>query len=104
VALQSTLALIILFTHSLQQALENVGAILTLFAALAIVGLFRARILGREPKPSAISLVAASIYVVAAVCMLIFGLKDSGPLLIWVAVVSAAALVAYAGTRAMRPR
>ncbi len=105
--LQSALALLIVFTHGLQQALNNVGALLTLFAALTAVGLFRARFAGkgRFDRPPVSSLLAAGLYTASAAYMLYFGFKDKGStLLVWVAAVVAAAFVAYAVTRAVRAR
>ena len=47
VVLQGLIALVILLTHTLQQVLANVGAVLTLFAALTALGVFRAPGRGR---------------------------------------------------------
>lgn len=105
IVLQSALAAVIVFTHSLQQALSNVGAILTLFAALTVLGLFRARFgkLGLS-RPSTLSLVAAAVYTCSAGYMLYFGFKGSTHLLWWIAGVVLVALVAYAATTAYRAR
>ena len=103
VLLQSALALAIVFTHELRQALSNVGAILTLFAALTVGGLFRAYFAsgGRFPKPPLSSLAAAGIYSASAAYMLYFGFRDKSSTLIWwVTGVLAAAFAAYAITRA----
>lgn len=103
VFLQSALALLIVFTHDLRQALGNVGAILTLFAALTAAGLFRARFSagGRFQKPPAAALIAAGVYSASAAYMLYFGFRDkSSTLLLWLAGVLAAAFAAYALTRA----
>jgi APA family basic amino acid/polyamine antiporter len=107
VLLQSALALVIVFTHELQQALNNVGAILTLFAALTVAGLFRARFSssGKYPKPPLSSLAAAGLYSASAAYMLYFGFKDkTSTLLWWVLGVLAAAFVAYGLTRALRAK
>ena len=103
VLLQGVLSLVLLFTHGLQQTLQNVGAILTLFSALTAFSLFRVRF-GRPdlPRPPASSLVAAAIYVVSATWMLYFGLKGSSHLLGWLLAVAAVTLVAYAVTRSSR--
>ena len=79
------------------------GAILTLFAALTVLGLFRARF-GRTglPRPPLGSLVAAAIYVLSAAYMLYFGFKDRMPLLIWICLIVLVALVAYAVTLTIR--
>ncbi|MBX7184017.1 MAG: APC family permease [Vicinamibacteria bacterium] len=103
IVLQCIVALSILATHTLQQALANVGAILTLFAALVSVSIFR-RALSRDAgleKPNALTLAAASIHVGSSVFMLYFGFKDSTRLLIWVGAVLAAGLTFWA---IVRPR
>ncbi len=107
VLLQSALALLIVFTNDLRQALSNVGAILTLFAALTALGLFRARFAagGKFSKPALSSLVAAGIYSASAAYMLYFGFKDKDSTLIWwVAGVSAVSFAAYGLTRAGRKK
>jgi len=103
VLLQGALALVILFTHQLQQVLQNVGAILVLFAALTVLGLFRARF-GRLnlPRPSAFSLVAAGLYVVSATYMLYFGFKEQPMLLVWIGGIVLVALAAYGVTLSSR--
>lgn len=100
VLLQSALALLLLYTHTLQQVLTNVGAVLTLFAALVSVSIFRVRFgRSRFAKPSAGTLLAAFVHVASAVYMLYFGFHGSTHLLLWVAAVAGVALVAYAVTR-----
>jgi len=101
IALQCIVAMVILATHTLQQALANVGAILTLFAALVSLSIFR-RALSRAEglaKPGALTLVAAGIHVASSVFMLYFGFRDSTGLLIWVAAVAAAGLAFWAIAR-----
>ena len=101
IMLQCAVALIILATHTLQQALANVGAILTLFAAMVSVSIFR-RAFSREAgleTPDALTLVAAGVHVLSSAFMLYFGFKDSTGLLLWVAVVAAAGLTFWALAR-----
>ena len=96
VLLQSSLALIILYTHTLREALANVGAILTLFTALVCASLFRVWWRpGALKPPDGLTLVAAAIQVAMAVYMLWFGLRGQTGLLGWVAGVAGVALVAY---------
>lgn len=101
VVLQGTLAVFLLFTHTLQQVLQNVGGILTLFAALTALTLFRVRF-GRPhlPRPPASSLLAAALYAVSAAWMLYFGFRSSTRLLAWLAVIAAIALSFYAARSA----
>lgn len=97
IVLQGTLALALLHTHTLQQVLKNVGAILTLFAALTALTLFRPRRL----SPALSSRLAAAAYVASAASMLYFGFR-SLELLLWVAAVAGCAGVFYALSRRTR--
>jgi basic amino acid/polyamine antiporter, APA family len=101
VVLQAVLALLLLYTHTLQQVLANVGAILTLFAALTSAAVFRVRFDRRStlPKPPPAALLAAGVYVASSAYMLYFGFRGSTHLLAWIAVVAAMALAAFALTR-----
>jgi len=94
--LQSALAMVLLFTHTLQQVLSNVGAILTLFAALVSCAIVRERLrpTGRTP-PGGVVLACAAIHVASAAWMLYFGLRGGTRLWYWIAVVTAAGLGAY---------
>ena len=104
VILQGSLALVILQTHTLREALTNVGAILTLFAALVSLSIFRVwpRSRSRE-RPDAVTLAAAAVQVTTAGFMLYIGLRQSTQLLVWIGVVAGAALAGYALTRRARP-
>jgi APA family basic amino acid/polyamine antiporter len=100
--LQGILAALIVYFYELQQVLQNVGAILTLFAALTALGLVRWYLRGGRlvdgtviERPPASSLVTACIYVASSAWMLYFGFKNSPTLLLWVGAVAAAALVAF---------
>ncbi len=97
VLLQGGIALILVFTQTLKEVLTNVGAILVLFAALTVLGLFRARLQGKDVKPTALA--AAAVYCVSAAFMLWTGFHDKLPLLAGVAGVTALGLVAWALTR-----
>jgi APA family basic amino acid/polyamine antiporter len=96
VLLQGALALALLFTHDLRTILSNVGAVVVLFAALTVAGLFRARARAKTPdeRPSAVSLAAATIYVLSSGWMFYTGFKRDFSLLGWVAAVAAVTLVA----------
>jgi APA family basic amino acid/polyamine antiporter len=99
VLLQAALALVLLFTHTLQQVLSNVGAILTLFAALVSLTIFRVRF-GESslPKPDVLTLLAAGVHVASAAYMLYFGFRGKTNLLVWIAAVVLVTLVAYTVT------
>ena len=96
----SALALMLIYTHKLEEVLSDVGALLTLFAALTVAALFVSRWTRPElPRPQPWALVAAGLYVVSSVLMLYYGLQKASDLLWWVGGVSLVALGAYALTR-----
>jgi len=101
ILLQCAVALVILATHTLQQALANVGAILTLFAALVSLSIFRRALFGKVgiDKPGPLTLVAAFVHVASSAFMLYFGFRDSTGLLLWVGLVAAAGLGFWALAR-----
>jgi basic amino acid/polyamine antiporter, APA family len=99
VVLQGALAVALLFTHTVQQVLQNVGALLTLFAALTALSLFRVRRRGGH-RPSAAALVAAAVYGLFSAWMLYFGFRGFPRLLPWLAAIAAAATAFYAATAA----
>jgi APA family basic amino acid/polyamine antiporter len=96
IVLQSALSIALIFTHPIQQVLQNVGALLTLSAALTVLCLFRVRF-GRTgmPPPSFGALAAAGIYVLSAAWMLYFGFRNSPLLAVWIVVILLIALAAY---------
>jgi APA family basic amino acid/polyamine antiporter len=100
VVLQGLLAIVLLMFQDLREVLSNIGAILVLFAALTAMGLFAARWRAKTEaeKPSVLSLVAASIYIVSAGWMLFRGLQNP-TLIAWVAGCSVLALIGWALTR-----
>jgi len=103
--MQAAIALLLVFTHTLQQVLMNVGALLTLFAALTSFSVFRVRFSRPDlPRPGALSLLAAGIHVASSVFLLYFGFRDSLRMVAWVAAVTACALVAYVLSRALQAR
>ncbi len=86
VLLQGALALGLLVTHDLRSVLSNVGAVLVLFAALTVAGLFvawRRAAPGEGPRPVALG--AAAVYLVSAAWLLVMGLRSDPSLLAWVA-------------------
>lgn len=78
ILLQSALALLLVWSHNLTEILQNMGALLTVFAALTAASLFRVRFDPRFTiKPRSLDLLAAGIYVLAASILLYFGLRNS---------------------------
>ena len=99
VVLQGSIALILIFTHSLQSALQNAGAVLALFTGLTVCTLFFVR--ARHPeltRPRRFALMAAAIHGLIAMAMFIFGLVTSWRLVAWIAIPLVAALIAYKKT------
>lgn len=101
VVLQGALALVLLLTHDVRTVLSNVGAILVLFAALTVGGLFRAAVTARDAhaRPRPLALAAAGVYVLSSGWMLYTGFKRTPVLLAWILGVALVALVAWWGTR-----
>jgi APA family basic amino acid/polyamine antiporter len=100
VMLQGALAVALLFTHTVQQVLQNVGALLTLFAALTALSLFRVRRRGHQPAP--LALAAAAVYGISSAWMLYFGFRQFPRLIPWLAAIAAAATAFYAASAARR--
>jgi len=84
----------------LQEVLNNVGAILTLFSALTVFSLFWIRF-GRKTseKPDSTALAAAFFFLLLSGVMLYFGFKKSPTLNLWVGASILAALVGYLVTK-----
>jgi APA family basic amino acid/polyamine antiporter len=96
VILQSGLAILLLYVHTVGELLSNVAGILLLFSALVAVGLFRvSRRKPGLPTPRAAALFAAAIYGVSSIWMLYSALESRSGLLPWIAVAMAAGLAAY---------
>jgi APA family basic amino acid/polyamine antiporter len=103
--LQGTVALVLLFTQRMQEVLMNVGALLTLFAALVALAVLRVRLARPDlPAPGWDALAAAAAFAGIAGWMLYFGLRDSATLLAWTSAIAAAALTFYLWTRGRRRR
>jgi APA family basic amino acid/polyamine antiporter len=97
VVLQGTLAIALLYLHSVGELLSNVAGVLVFFSALVAVGLFWAR--RRRPNleaPRPWALVAAAIYAGSSVWMLYSAFNAQTGLLLWIAIATGAALVGYA--------
>jgi APA family basic amino acid/polyamine antiporter len=106
IVLQGALGLVLLFVHDVRTVLSNVGAIIVLFAALTVAGLFRAALTAKtaEQRPRVPALIAAAVYTVSAGWMFWFGLSRSPSLYLWVAVVAVFALAGWWATLWARRR
>jgi basic amino acid/polyamine antiporter, APA family len=100
ILLQGGIALFMVFAYGLQEALQNVGALLTLFSALTVFTLFWIRFKRKEfPKPAFIAMVSAAVYLALSGVMLYFGFVRSLTLNLWVGASIIAALIGYYFTR-----
>lgn len=100
VLLQGAIALLLLVTHDLRSVLSNVGAILVLFAALTVGGLFVAKArakAGEGPRPLALG--AAAVYLASAAWMLFVGFRNDLSLLGWVGGIAVLGLGAFVMTQ-----
>lgn len=96
VILQGAIALFLVFAYRIQEVLESVGAILTLFSALTVFSLFWVWLKRKEfSRPAFMALAAAFCYLVLAGLMLYFGFKELVALKTWVGVSVLTALVGY---------
>jgi APA family basic amino acid/polyamine antiporter len=97
VILQAVIALMLLFTHSLQSALQNAGAVLAFFTGLTVLTLFVVYYARPAlPRPRRGALIAAAIHGVSALSMFIYGVLTSSRLVIWIAITTIVAFSAYA--------
>lgn len=96
VALQGTLAVALLYLHSIGELLSNAAGVLVLFSALVAVGLLlipRGKI--DVPAPRRPALIAAAIYALSSIWMLYNAFKAQTSLLPWLAVLTVAGLAGY---------
>ncbi len=100
VILQGAIALFLVFAYQLQQILNNVGAILTLFSALTVFSLFWIRFRRKEfARPAFAGLVAALFFLLLSGVMLYFGFMKSPTLNLWVGASILTALIGYFFTK-----
>jgi APA family basic amino acid/polyamine antiporter len=95
IVLQGVLALLILLTHPLQEVLRNLGAVLTLFAALTAAALFQVRRRPDLPRPAPGALLAAGVFVPASFLLLGYGVQASWRLAMWLGLALALAAVTF---------
>ena len=96
VILQGVIALFLVFAYQLQQILNNVGAILTLFSALTVFSLFWVRFRRKDiARPASAALIAAFCFLLLSGVMLYFGFKQSPTLNLWVGASILMALIGY---------
>jgi amino acid transporter len=106
VMLQGAIAIALVYSYSIQDILNSVGAILTLFSALTVFSLFWIRFKRKEfPPSSPAALSAAFFFLILSGIMLYFGFKQateyrhSSTLIFWVGGSILAALIGYLATK-----
>jgi basic amino acid/polyamine antiporter, APA family len=96
VTLQGVLAFLILVTHPLQEMLQNLGAVLMLFAALTAGALFKVAWTRPDlPRPSGGALLAAGLFVTSSLVLLAFGVQASWYLASWLGTTLVLAALAF---------
>jgi APA family basic amino acid/polyamine antiporter len=92
---QSAVTIVLVFKHDIDEVLTNVGAILTIVTALAMVGLFvplfRPQVTQERPRP--IALITAAAYIGFSIWALYFAFTTRESLLLWLSVIAAVALL-----------
>jgi len=75
--LQAVVSLLLLYSHTLREAVLAASAFLLLFTALTAASLFRLRRYKRQPYPSRYQLISSALYIVAVTVILIAGLQTA---------------------------
>ena len=75
--LQAAVSLLLLFSHTLREAVLAASAFLLLFTALTAASLFRLRRYKREPYPSRYQLLASALYILSVTVILVTGLHTA---------------------------
>jgi APA family basic amino acid/polyamine antiporter len=75
--LQAAVSLLLLFSHTLREAVLAASAFLLLFTALTAASLFRLRRYNRQPYPSRYQLIASALYILAVTVILVTGLQTA---------------------------
>ncbi len=75
--LQAAVSLLLLFSHTLREAVLAASAFLLLFTALTAASLFRLRRYKRQPYPSRYQLISSALYILAVTVILITGLQTA---------------------------
>ena len=75
--LQAAVALLLLFSHSLREAVLAASAFLLIFSALTALSVFRLRRFNHRPHPTKFQLAAAAIFMLSVSVILVIGLKNA---------------------------
>jgi APA family basic amino acid/polyamine antiporter len=96
--LQALVSLLLLFSHTLREAVLASSAFLLLFTALTAASLFRLRRCNRKPCPSRYQLISSALYILAVAVILIAGLQTATVQWYAFGVVLILAILAYLAT------
>lgn len=104
VVFQSAIAIAIIWTHSLKDALQNVGALLVGFSAMVGVSIFAMRWVRPDlPRPRPLVMVCAGAFVALSAWALVFGFRRlDSTLIVWVAAFTVCAVTGYVVTERLR--
>jgi basic amino acid/polyamine antiporter, APA family len=75
--LQAAVSLLLLFSHTLREAVLAASAFLLLFTALTAASLFRLRRYNLQPYPSRYQLIASALYILSVTVILVTGLQTA---------------------------
>jgi len=104
VVLQGLLAIALLFTYSVLQAVESASAVLLVFSGLVAVSLFVVWRKRPDIKVKKIDLVAAAIYICSVLGILWYGFQGSTRFVLTLVGVFIVGLASYLGTEAWKRR
>lgn len=102
--LQAGVSLLLLFSHTLREAVLAASAFLLLFTALTAASLFRLRRHKQQPYPARYQLVASAIFILAVTVILATGLQTATTQWYSFGVVLLLATVTYLVTIYVKPR
>jgi amino acid transporter len=76
--LQASIAIVLIHTHSILEAIESSSSVLMIFTSLAVGGLFLLYKRKTTARPSRVALVCAAVYIILVMWVLWQGLSLSG--------------------------
>ena len=112
VVLQGGLAITLVFMSGFRELLNNVGSILAVASAAAVLSLFRRSRWRGDARPGPLPLIGAGVYAVMSGWMVYFAMQSSEKVVVlgtelpslalWMIAIVVVAMVAYTSTRAFK--